>query len=218
MGVVKIEPYQGRIPNYPYEGYYPKKEDDMTTRELLQDIKHKIDYGKGEKETEKKKKPFAFPFKWKHTMNKSVKAQKSVLVFFLNRLGKIENPKLLPIIEGNIVMIRGVPYDAHPKALWTMGKYKVLIIREIDIKPVGVAATSGEIIQETDDTHVEAVSNQDYEIVKDRGHCTDNIAFMIKLAMRAIQLKPKPKVNKIVIILIILGVVALAIYFFSRMS
>lgn len=183
--------------------------------EKLDKILESQELGQQQEITKKLQKEPKFPFSWRRTTNASIKKQDKVLVMFLNRLGKVEKLRLLPIVEGNMVMVKGKPYDANPKGLWAFGKARLLIIREIDRRPVGIAETSGKYVDDKEKTY-ETVSNEDYEEVKARGDGTDSDEFLIKAAMRAIQVPKKAQVNKGVLIFIVIAVIGGLIYFFVQ--
>ena len=168
-----------------------QKEKPKPTTNLLseiQSLRAELKFGDLKRETIKKKKQFKWPFKWKATMGKSLRARDKVLVLYLNVKGDIEKPRLLPIESGNMVIVKNRPYEVDPRAFWRLGKYKCLLIKEIDRRPV---------------------SNLDYVEIKRRGDATDSDEFLIKTAMRAVQLSAKKpiKIVAIVVVLIIVGVV-----------
>ena len=147
-------------------------------------------------DTEKKKKLFKWPMKFKSAANKSDKNRDTVLVFFLNIKGELENPMVLPIRDGNMVLIRNKVYEVDPRAIWTfrigMKIHKLLIIKEIDRRPV---------------------TNLDLDEVRKRGDATDSDEFIIKMALRAQQTQTAKSMSKAAIILIVIGLVA-AVGFF----
>ena len=154
----------------------------------IQSLRAELKFGDLKQETIKKKKQFKWPFKWRATMRKSLRDRNKVLVLYLNVKGDIEPPRLLPIESGNMVIVKNRPYEVDPRAFWRLGKYKCLLIKEIDRRPV---------------------SNLDYVEIKRRGDATDSDEFLIKTAMRAVQLSAKKpiKIVAIVVVLIIVGVV-----------
>lgn len=170
-----------------------------SVRDTLDRIEEKLDYGKKKEETKETASKWKLPFKWKSRIKKSAGGVDRVLVFYLNIKGELETPMVQPLYQGNMVIIRNKPYEVDPRAFWTVkvGKkqYKVLIIKEIDRRPV---------------------SNLDYSEIKRRGDATDSDEFLIKAAMKAQQTQVAKKVGKtamIIIVLIILGAVA---YFFFK--
>ena len=166
-------------------------------REEIEELKDEIRYGKQKKETKKKARTWEYPRKWKSPMKKSLKDGNKVLVFYLTKSGKLEKPKLLPIMPGEYVLAHGKPYDVHPKAFWTLGdkkQYRCLIIREIDRRPV---------------------SNMDWKKVMERGDLTDSDEILIRTVMKSI-LAPKSKeMNKALFVILGLGVVGVLIYLFT---
>jgi len=144
-----------------------------------------------------KKKKFKFPFKWKRVMKLANKKERQILVWYFNRKGVIEPPRLHPLYASDMIIIRNKPHEVDPRAFWRLGKYQCLCIKEIDRRPI---------------------SNLDYAEIKQRGDSTDSDEFIIKAAMQAVigTAKKKIAVNKAV--LIILGIIAVAavIFFASK--
>ena len=168
-----------------------QKEKPRPTTNLLseiQSLRAELKYGDLKQETLKKKKQFKWPFKWRATMRRSLRDRNKVLVLYLNVKGDIEPPRLLPIESGNMVIVKSRPYEVDPRAFWRLGKYKCLLIKEIDRRPV---------------------SNLDYVEIKRRGDATDSDEFLIKTAMRAVQLGSKKpiKVAAVILVVVIIGVV-----------
>ena len=96
-------------------------------------------------------------------------------------------------------MKNNVPYEFDPRAVWIWWikkkPYKVVIIKEIDRRPV---------------------SNLDLDEIKQRGDATDSDEFLIKTALRAIQKEQVKQAAKWVLILIGIAIVGAVIYFFMR--
>ena len=147
----------------------------------------------------KDKTQFKFPFASKRELKDSLKQRDKIVVFFLTVTGEMEQPKLYPIYSGNMVIIRNKPYELDPRAVWRFGKYRCLIIKEIDRRPV---------------------SNLDWDEIKKRGDATHSDEFLIKAAMRAIQVggAPKKEMNKWVIVGIAIVVILALVFFFTRKS
>jgi len=142
----------------------------------------------------KKKKKFKFPLKWRNVMKTANKKGKQVLVWYFNRKGVIEPPKLHPLYASDMIIVRNKPHEVDPRAFWRLGKNQCLCIKEIDRRPI---------------------SNLDYAEIKARGDATDSDEFIIKAAMQAVigGIKKKVSINKTA--LIILGLIAAgAIVFF----
>ena len=169
-------------------------------RSELRDIKDKLDYGKKKEETKETAKPWKFPWKWKTAIKNSSKGIDKVLVFYLNIKGELESPMIQPLYQGNMVIIRNKPHEVDPRAFWTvkvgMKQHKVLLIKEIDRRPV---------------------SNLDYSEIKRRGDATDSDEFLIKAAMKAQQTQLMSKgMGKAAIVIIILVIVGALAYFFFK--
>lgn len=166
-------------------------------RDDIQELKNILETQQGQETTKKKKKEWKMPFSWRRTVNRARKDSSRILVFYLDMKGRMQKPKLLPILSGDIVMIRHKAYDANPEAMWTLGKKgpKALIIREIDRRPI---------------------SNLDYKEVKEKGFATDADEILIKATMKAIQSGVGKGMSKgVIVVMVIIIMVALA-YFFTQ--
>lgn len=156
-----------------------KKPDPLLTLDRkLTRVLYELEFGKKSKETEKVltgRKQFKVPFKWNSIMKKSKKKRNLILVFYLNIKNEIEPPRLHPIYSGNMVIIKNRPYEVDPRAFWSLGKYKCLLIKEIDRRPV---------------------SNLDYSEIRARGDATDSDEFLIKAAMKAMYGGVKKQLGK----------------------
>ncbi|MGC9309521.1 MAG: hypothetical protein ACP5D2_02380 [Candidatus Nanoarchaeia archaeon] len=178
-----------------------KPDPNLKADKILNRVLYEQKFGKKIEETNKLLKNKKKQFKWSFKSLKNLKASKKnqnknkVLVFYLNIKGEIQPPKLYPIYSGNMVIIKNKPYEVDPRAFWHMGKYKCMIFKEIDRRPV---------------------SNLDYDEIKRRGDATDSDEFLIKAAMKAIQGGMKKPLNKGAIILIVIAaIVVLGFIFFS---
>lgn len=159
--------------------------------------------------TERAKKDFRWPFKWKAKFNKANKKtmRDMMLVFFLNKKNEIEQPKFMPIFDGNMIIWNDSPYEFDPRAVWTVrgvrGNPKAYVIKEIDRRPV--RNKHGKIMFGDS-----AVSNMDVEEIRARGDSTESDKFLIKTALRgfkATEQKKKISIIAIIAILAIIGVV-----------
>lgn len=137
-------------------------------RDLLNRLLEEKQFGEERKDTQQKKKFFKFPRGWKSKANKSSKKPDTVLVFYLNIKGEIQQPLVVPIYSGNMIIIKNKIHEVDPRAMWNlkigMKNHKVLIIKEIDRRPV---------------------SNLDLDEIRARGDATDSDEFLIKAALRA---------------------------------
>jgi len=131
--------------------------------------------------------------------NKASKKKDFIMIWYLNIKGEIETPLVVPIYSGNMVIIRNKIHEVDPRAMWSlklgMKTHKVLIIKEIDRRPV---------------------SNLDLDEIRRRGDATDSDEFLIKAALRAqtaVAKKPIP-----IWIWIILGVIVVGLLIFFFMS
>jgi hypothetical protein len=152
----------------------------MSLKDDVEDLKEELKYKREIEETKKLGKEWKLPFKWKSAMNKSVKKanKNNVLVFYLSAKGEIEQPMLLPLYSGNLIIYKDKAHEFNPRALFNMYSgnklYKVLIIREIDRKPV---------------------SNLDWDKVKLRGDTTRNDEILLKMLRLAMIEKVKKAVS-----------------------
>ena len=192
---------QAQKVNLIYANLTGKKPDPMLTlNKKLNRILFEQRFGKKIKHTNefiKKQKKYRFPFKWRKTMKEAKKKGKQILVWYFNRKGVIEPPKLQPIYESDTIIIRNKPHEVDPRAFWRMGKNQALCIKEIDRRPI---------------------SNLDYAEIKARGDSTDSDEFIIKAAMQAVigGVKKKVTINKAVLIILGLIVAAAVIFFMSK--
>lgn len=183
--------------NLVYSNLTGKKPDpNLDITKKLNRILFEQKFGAKIKDTQKfmkKKRKFRFPFKWKRIMKLANKKSRQILVWYFNRKGIIESPRLHPLYASDMVILRNHPHEVDPRAFWRLGKNQCLCIKEIDRRPI---------------------SNLDYAEIKARGDSTDSDEFIIKAAMQAVigGMKKKVAVNKAVII--ILGLIALGVVIF----
>ena len=179
-------------------GKYPGNT--MNLQRKLNRVLYEQEFGKKIRETNvflnNQKKQFKWPWKSRSEMKSSAKKPEEILVFFLTITSELVGPKLYPIYSGNMLIVKNSPYELDPRAVLRFGKYKCIILREIDRRPV---------------------SNLDLDEVKRRGDSTSSDEFLIKAAMRAITTTPpKKEMNKTLLIIIGIAVVAGLIFFFSK--
>lgn len=182
--------------------YFTNKKPDpsLDDKKILNRILYETEFGSKIKESEaiqKKQKLFRFPWKSKTEMNGSKKKKEMILVFYLNMKNELEWPKLYPIYGSNMVIIRSKPYFFDPRAVLSFGKFKCIIYREMDRKPV---------------------SNLDYAQVKDRGDSTESDELLIKATLKAMIGNQKKEVNKNMIIIgvVILALIVGVVWFMSK--
>jgi len=185
--------------NLIYSGFVGKKPDiNLSTPKKLDRILFEQKFGKQIKHTQmflKGKKKFKIINKWKKILKKGTKKGRQIVVWYLNEKGVIEPPKLHPIYSSNMIIIRNSPHEVDPRAFWRMGKYQCLLIKAIDRR---------------------AVSNLDYDEIKQRGDATDSDEFIIRAAMQAIIGKPKKApVNKTTVIIVGILILVAIVYFLS---
>lgn len=168
-------------------------------KHLLNQLVEEKHEAQKKEETNKVKKKWNWPFRWKSTMNKSIKQKDFVVVLYFNIKGEIEPPMLLPLYSGNMVIVRNKVYEVDPRAFWMirngMKTVKVLAIKEIDRRPI---------------------SNLDYSEIKLRGDATDSDEFLIKAALKAqtVPVQKKPVNTTLLIVIGIIAVVGVGIFFF----
>jgi hypothetical protein len=141
-----------------------------------------------------KKLKFNFPRNILSSMRRARKKKNKILVWYFNRMGIIEKPKIYPVYSGNMIIVRDIPHEVDPRAFWKMGKNNVLALKEIDRR---------------------AISNLDYAEIMARGDSTDSDEFLIKAALQSYingSKKKKPINKKAIVVFVILALLAL-VYF-----
>ena len=156
-------------------------------------LKHLDDISK------KESKDIKWPFKWKQGFGKANKASKDqVVVVMLNKKGELEQPKLMPIYAGNLIVWDNTVYEFDPRAVVRikgLKKYPMAyLIKQIDRRPV---------------------SNLDLDEIRARGDSTESDEFLIKAALKAQTAKLELKSNMIIIAIVILLIIGLVVYFLS---
>jgi len=154
------------------------------------------------KENKKKKKDWKFPFKWRRTMNKSLRHTKTekILCFFINIKGELEPPILLPIYNGNTLIYKYTVHEVDPRDIISLPYkkkvYKLLIYRLFDRKPVSI---------------------RDYREVKERGDSTldDEVFIKAMLTAKASQIS-KQQIGKGALVIGGLVIAGLVIWFFVK--
>jgi len=180
-----------------FTGKYPEK--NVNLQKKLDRVLYEQEFGKKIRETNaflnNQKKQFKWPWKVKKELKSSLKKPEQILVFLLTITNEFIGPKLYPIYSGNMLIVKNSPYELDPRAVLRFGKYKCIIIKEVDRRPV---------------------SNLDLDEIRRRGDSTSSDEFLIKAAMRAITTTPaKKEMNKAVMVMIGIAVIAGLIFFFS---
>ena len=155
-----------------------------------------------DKDSKTKKKAWKFPFKWKRTMNKSLRHTQieKVLCFFINVKGEMETPILLPIYNGNTLIYKYTVHEVDPRDIITLPikkkVYKLLIYNIHDRK---------------------AFSPRNYGEVKERGDSTmdDEVFIKAMLTAKASQIS-KQQIGKGALIIGGLVIAAIIIWFFIK--
>jgi len=178
-----------------------KENKDLSVRELLSKLVDEKDNKEKRNTTKRTKKKWKFPSKWKMAAKKSSKRRDAVLIFYLNVKGELEQPLVVPIYSGNMIIIRNKVYEVDPRSFWTIKigfkTYKLLIIKEIDRRPV---------------------SNLDWDDIRRRGDATDSDEFLIKAALKAQVTQTAKQVSKGIIFFILAAVVIGGIILFITSS
>jgi hypothetical protein len=177
-----------------------RKKEEGSVRGMLKKLVDEKESGQKRKETKVLKKPWKIPRKWVSKAKRAEKKRDAVLVFYLNIKGELEQPMIVPIYGGNMVIIKNKVYEVDPRAFWNMKVgfnriYKLLIIKEIDRRPV---------------------SNLDWDDIRIRGDATDSDEFLIKAALRAQITTAAKKLGRGAIIIIIIAIAALLVFFFMQ--
>jgi hypothetical protein len=198
------QPYSNN-PKYDYSAVKPLRpltDNELTqprVRDLLKQLVEEKQYGEQKKDTAKKTKKFRWPGGWKSKAKKADKKKDFIMIWYLNIKGEIEQPLIVPIYSGNMVIIRNKIHEVDPRAMWNwrvgMKSHKVLIVKEIDRRPV---------------------SNLDLDEVRKRGDATDSDEFLIKAAIRAQTAAIGKTVPKWVWIVVGLIIVGILIFFFTQ--
>lgn len=164
--------------------------------------------------TQENTKVFKYPSKWKRQFAKGKKKgmEDLMLVWFLNKKNQIEQPKFMPIFDGNMIVYKNKPYEFDPRAVWTIqgvkGNPQGYLIKEIDRRPV--MNKHNKVIYKD-----AAISNMDIDEVRARGDSTESDEFLIKAALKAQTAKVKKPISKAVLIVIGLVVVGGLIFLLS---
>jgi flagellar biosynthesis GTPase FlhF len=149
--------------------------------EKLNRILEGIEDQEEKKITRKEKTEWKMPNKWKRNVGKYTKkiTKNKVLIMYLSAKGELEPPMYLPILGGNIIIHKDKAHEFDPSDMYLMKAgnkiAKVLIIREIDRKPI---------------------SNKDWAEVKERGDSTRDDEVLLKMLKLAMVEKIKKQINK----------------------
>lgn len=144
---------------------------------------------------ERPRKKFKPSYRLRSLIKQSTKSDTKVLVEYLTQKGVIRW-KLCSIVSGDLVVIANKAHRLNPKAMWTWGKYRVYIIREIDRLPV---------------------SNEDYNELETSKRDTASDVPLIKAVLGAVQKKAVSMAGKKgIIIFVVLAILAIVLYFLFR--
>jgi hypothetical protein len=137
--------------------------------------------------SKRKMKPFKLPGKATKAMRQVRKMPDHIVTQYLGQDGSMKF-KICRVVSGNIIVVNDKAHKINPKDIWRYGRNTWYIHREISRN---------------------AVSNQDYETVRDvQKASTENDKVLIKAVLGAIQ-KPKKEMKKGVVMWIIIAAVAL---------
>ena len=186
----------------------------LTLAEKIRSMEKKVELQDRTIKTTKEEKKFKFPFKWRWKFNQTSKKANDdkILVIFLNKKGEIENPRFMPIFDGNMIVWKNKPYEFDPRATWLVKGMKknpkAYLIKEIDRRPV----------RNKYDKLVYAdasVSNLDLDEVRVRGDSTESDEFLIKAALKAQTWRSQGTVNKAALVVIAIIIIGGIIWFMS---
>lgn len=146
------------------------------------------------REMEMQKKPKIWKPNWRmRGLFKKSKKPEFILVLYLTQKYDAFF-SLQRIISGNIIVFKNKVHVLNPKKIFSFGKNKFYIIREIDRQPI---------------------SNEDYEEVRNAGRSTDEDVPLIKAVLGAVQKEQKIMPGKSIITwIIILAIILGVLYFF----
>lgn len=171
--------------------------------EVLAELVAKEESMEKRAETKATKKPWKIPFSWGSKAKEASKKRDSILVFYLNIKGEIEQPMVVPIYGGSMVIIRNKIHEIDPRAVWTLKtgglfggqNFKCMIFKEIDRRPV---------------------SNLDLDEIKRKGDSTDSDEFLIKAALKAQTVQTAKPMNKWILWVGGLIIVGVILYFLFK--
>jgi len=150
-----------------------------------------------------KEKEWRPPFKWQFNFIQSKRASNSdkILVMMFNKKNQIEAPKFMPIY-GNIIVWKEKVYVYRAKAIWTMmvrGKPQVYVIKETDMEPI---------------SNISSEKLNKLMIASGRGTVYHKL--LLQAAVAAQTKKDTKQVNWLIAGAIILVVIGLLIWFFTK--
>jgi len=159
--------------------------------------------------TEEEEKPFQWKGKFKSVFKKNPKNLKDkVIVLCFNSKKEIEEPVILPIISGGIVVYKDKGFKYDPASLYTIkigNKInRVLVLEENDRYPIG--------------SKYKQVKSIDIEELKKQGRYTFNDSILLKMLWNA-QIEKIPKKqfdNKVILWIVGIAIVGIIIYMFMK--
>jgi hypothetical protein len=203
------------IPEETDEYEYPNTKPVKTLAQRVKEAERKRDLALMVTESEGGEKPAKWPMKWAGIFKKADKKinRDKALVFYFNKKNEIEEPKFMPIYDGNMIVWKHKVYRFDPRAMWLM-KFgnkptRVYCIREIDRRPIMNPDTKQVIFYRGG-----AISNQDADEVISSGNSTDSDELLIKAFLKAQTKEVKKMDVNWWIIGIIAAVVLIGGYFF----
>jgi hypothetical protein len=176
----------------------------MSINERINKLEKELSLKDMKDQTEKEKKSFKWTGKFRRTLGKNPKnLNDKVIVLYLNSKYEMEEPVIVPIISGGIIVYRDKGYKFNPKCLYTIRignkTNKVLLLREIDRLPVG--------------TEVEQIDNEDFDDLKGKGRVPFNDPILLKMLWAAQVEKLQNKKAGSYILWIVLGIIAVIVVF-----
>lgn len=180
-----------------------------TISDRVSRLENQITFKEAKEITEQEKKPFPWKGKFRTVMKRDPKRIKEkIIVICLNAKKEIEEPVILPVISGGLIVYRDKGFAFDPTCLYTikMGSRinKVLFLEEIDRLPIG--------------HRYRQVKTKDIEELKKQGRYTFNDSILLKMLWNAqIEKKPTSPVSGKVIFWIVLAAIAgIIIYMFTK--
>ena len=184
----------------------------MSIVDRISKLEEEVSLKEAREITAKEQKNIGWTGKFKSMFSKKQKnLQDKVIVVCLNSKKHIEEPVLLPIISGGIIVYKDRGFRFDPSGLYTIklrnNITNVLLIEEDDRLPVG----SNERVR------YKQIKPGDIEELKKQGRYTRNDPILLKMLWNAQIEKTQKKTDGKVILWVVLAVIAvIVIYMFMK--
>lgn len=182
-----------------------------TITERLSNLEEELKLKEAKAITEKEGKKLKWTGKFRRNFNKNPKnLSEKVIVLCFNSKKEIEEPVILPIISGGLVVYRDKGFKFDPKCLYTirLGNKinKVLAIEEDDRIPIGHK------------DRYKQITSLDIEQLKLQGRYTRNDPILLKMLWNAQIEKVQKKVGEMkwVLWIVLAAIAGIVIYMFTR--